>query len=72
VYRRKSVVGLGTEFHRQDDGSVRTITLHQNGDAFGGSFPFATVDFGRGAAAAVTGFRASNGRTRGVWFQRVE
>ena len=51
---------------------MRTITLHQNGDAFGGSFPFATVDFGRGAAAAVTGFRASNGRTRGVWFERVE
>jgi hypothetical protein len=55
---------------RMDD-----ITLTPNPgkeDSFGGGFPFATLSFERGEDGAVTGFNAANGRTRDVWFGRVE
>jgi CubicO group peptidase (beta-lactamase class C family) len=129
---RITVVNASVTFHREADGAVHTMTLHQNGDhaanrieeeprdeaelaayagryfsseleafwtievrdgglvaehrrldpveltpnpsdadSFGGAFPLVTVDFERGEGDAVTGFRAGNGRTRGVWFEKV-
>ena len=48
------------------------LTLsHVSGDAFTGGFPIASVDFERDEAGAVTGFRAGNGRARGVWFKKA-
>jgi len=130
---RITVVDASITFHRDEDGTVGTMTLHQNGDhpgtrvaaepldparlveyagryfseeleafwtvevrdgelvavhrrlddvsltpnpatadSFGGDFPLASVTFERGEGGDVTGFRAGNGRTRGVWFERVE
>ena len=130
---RLLAVDARVTFHREEDGSVERITLHQNGehaatrvkddprsaeelaayagryyspeleaywtievredalvathrrmddvpltpgpkgeDSFGGTFPFATIDFERGSDGAVTGFRAGNGRTRDVRFERVQ
>ena len=125
------VVDAQVTFHVEDDGSVETLTLHQNGDhpatrvedaaeevpladyagryfseeletfytlavvdgelqlshrrmdepvtlshstgeAFTGGFPIADIEFERDGSGAVTGFRGGNGRTRGVWFERVE
>ena len=129
---RITVVDASVTFHREADGAVRTLTLHQNGDhpanriedeppdeaelaayagryfspeieafwtievrdgslvaehrrldpvelspapgdadAFSGAFPLVTVAFERGEDGEVSGFRAGNGRTRGVWFERV-
>ncbi|MEL6615352.1 MAG: serine hydrolase [Bacteroidota bacterium] len=45
---------------------------HNSGDGFTGGFPIATLDFERDDAGQVTGFHAGNGRTRGVWFEKVE
>lgn len=45
---------------------------HNTGDQFTGGFPIATLDFERDDAGRITGFRGGNGRTRGVWFERVE
>ena len=45
---------------------------HVSEDSFSGGFPIASVDFERDASGAVTGFYAGNGRTRGVWFERIE
>lgn len=41
-------------------------------DSFTGSMPMMEVDFHRGEAGKVTAFSASNGRTRGVRFERVD
>ena len=40
-------------------------------DSFTGGFPIAEIVFERDAQGAVTGFRASNGRTRGVFFEKL-
>ena len=49
-----------------------TLT-HRSGDAFGRpGFPISDVEFERDDAGRVTGLRAGNGRTRGVWFGRVD
>ena len=40
-------------------------------DTFSGGFPIGEVRFTRGDEGAVTGFEASNGRTRGVQFRRM-
>lgn len=130
---RITVVDASITFHRDGDGTVGTMTLHQNGDhpgtrvaaepldparlaeyegryfseeleafwtvevrdgelvalhrrlddvsltphpatadSFGGDFPLLSVTFERGEDGAVSGFRAGNGRTRGVWFERAE
>jgi hypothetical protein len=46
---------------------------HRRGDEFAGpGIPIGTVTFERDAAGAVTGLRAGNGRTLGVWFGRIE
>jgi len=42
------------------------------GDAFAGPFPFLEVQFERDGDGRVRGFHASNGRTRGVWFERYD
>ena len=41
-------------------------------DRFVGGFPLAEVAFSRSGDGEVTGFDASNGRTRDVWFQKQE
>jgi len=49
------------------------LTLEINlreGDNFGGAGLFAEVAFQRAGNAAITGFTVSNGRTRGVLFER--
>ncbi|NNF57740.1 MAG: serine hydrolase [Rhodothermaceae bacterium] len=56
--------------HRRMDEPV-TLT-HSRGDEFTGSFPIATLAFERGDDGTVTGFRAGNGRTRDVWFEKAE
>lgn len=44
---------------------------HREGDTFTGEqFFFGEVEFVRAGNGTVTGFRASNGRTKGVWFRR--
>lgn len=49
------------------------LTLHHARDeSFTGSFPVATVDFVRDEQGRVSGLKAGNGRTRDVWFERVE
>ena len=57
-------------YHRRfgDDGLELT---HASGERFGGDFPLATVEFER-EGEAVTAFRAGNGRTRDVWFRRMD
>jgi hypothetical protein len=40
-------------------------------DNFGATFPLATVEFVRDESGAITGFKASNGRTRGVLFRLI-
>ena len=45
---------------------------HGTGDAFVGGFPIASLEFERDASGAVTGFRAGNGRTRDVRFERMD
>jgi CubicO group peptidase (beta-lactamase class C family) len=42
---------------------------HRDGLAFSGGFPFATIEFRRAGNGRITGFMASNGRTRNVWFR---
>ena len=45
---------------------------HRDGDEFSASvFFLATVAFQRAGNGSVTGFAASNGRTKGVWFRRL-
>lgn len=45
---------------------------HRSGDEFSASvFFLATVAFQRAGNGSVTGFSASNGRTKGVWFRRL-
>ncbi len=45
---------------------------HRDGDEFSSEFTFlATVAFQRAGNGRVTGFTASNGRTKGVWFRRM-
>jgi CubicO group peptidase (beta-lactamase class C family) len=39
-------------------------------DTFGASFPLATVEFVRNESGTITGFKASNGRTRNVMFNK--
>lgn len=126
-----SLVGVNAAvtFHRNEDGSADSLTLHQNGnhvarkiefeptreelreytgryfsdeietlytivledsslmlqhyqmeddikltpgniDSFGGGFPIADISFERNEAGEVIGFKASNGRTRGVYFRK--
>ena len=49
------------------------LTLHHTQDErFTGSFPVGTVDFVRDEQGRVSGLKAGNGRTRDVWFERVE
>lgn len=49
------------------------LTLHHARDeSFAGSFPVGTVDFVRDEQGRVSGLKAGNGRTRDVWFERVE
>ncbi len=44
---------------------------HRDGLEFsGGGFPFTTIEFARSGNGRITGFMASNGRTRDVWFRR--
>lgn len=40
-------------------------------DEFSGGFPISNVQFIRGEAGEVTGFKAGNGRTRGVYFTKL-
>ena len=56
--------------HRRLDDPV-TLT-HSRGEDFTGSFPIATFAFERGDDGTVMGFRAGNGRTRDVWFEKVD
>lgn len=122
-------VPASVTFHRNEDGSADSLTLHQNGnhiakkiafelnledmeeytgryfsdeietlytiaiedsglvlknyqfeepiklsagstDSFGGGFPIAEVTFKRNESGEITGFNASNGRTRGVFFAK--
>lgn len=122
-------VNAAITFHRNDDGSADSLTLHQNGnhiakkiefdpsqeelqeytgryfsdeietlytiaiedsslmlqhyqmeddikltpgniDSFGGGFPIADISFERNEAGEIIGFKASNGRTRGVYFRK--
>ena len=49
-----------------------TPLAHREGDEFSSQFTFlATVAFDRAGNGQVTGFAASNGRTKGVWFRRM-
>ena len=41
-------------------------------DKFGGSMPISEVTFVRNEAGEIIGFKASNGRTRGVFFERQD
>jgi hypothetical protein len=43
-----------------------------NIDSFGGGFPIADISFERNEAGEIIGFKASNGRTRGVYFRKWE
>jgi hypothetical protein len=44
---------------------------HRDGDEFTGSVSFfGTVAFERSGSGQITGFMASNGRTKNVWFRR--
>lgn len=122
-------VNAAITFHRNEDGSADSLTLHQNGnhiarkiefdptreeleeytgryfsdeietlytivledsslmlqhyqmeediklipgniDSFGGGFPIAEVSFERNEAGEIIGFKASNGRARGVYFRK--
>lgn len=126
-----SLVGVNAAvtFHRNEDGSADSLTLHQNGnhiarkiefeptreeleeytgryfsdeietlytivledsslmlqhyqleddikltpgsiDSFGGGFPIADISFERNEAGEIIGFKASNGRTRDVYFRK--
>jgi CubicO group peptidase (beta-lactamase class C family) len=126
-----SVVRASVTFHRDEDGRVTSLTLHQNGnhiaqrlpdedamvvdltpyagryysaefetfydvgieddhlvvrhrrippitldhaldDAFTGPFPLTRVEFDRGDDGRVTGFRASNVRSRDILFRRTD
>ncbi|SMO51073.1 serine hydrolase [Gracilimonas mengyeensis] len=128
-----SLVGVNAAitFHRNEDGSADSLTLHQNGhhtakriswepapeelanytgryfsdeietvytvaledsslmlqhyqmeedlelspgdvDSFSAGFPIADVAFVRDEEGNITGFNASNGRTRGVFFEKME
>lgn len=40
-------------------------------DSFSGGYPISEIKFERDAQGAITGFRASNGRTRGVFFKKL-
>ncbi|OZC04462.1 serine hydrolase [Rubricoccus marinus] len=63
----------GDELHLVHRRFEEPVTLaHSTGDDFTGGFPIATVDFERDDSGAVTGFRAGSGRTRDVWFAKVE
>ncbi|HSM36567.1 MAG TPA: serine hydrolase [Longimicrobiales bacterium] len=62
--------GLVAEHRRLDP--VELTPNPSDPDAFGGAFPLVTVGFERAEDGEVSGFRAGNGRTRGVWFERVE
>ena len=42
-----------------------------SGEGFSGGFPIASVDFERDENGTVTGFNAGSGRTRDVWFEKV-
>jgi len=54
--------------HRRRD----PVTLsHASGDRFNGAFPFLEVVFERDGSGKVRGFRASNGRARDVFFERM-
>jgi len=44
---------------------------HGSGDGFSGGFPIASLDFERDESGIVTGFNAGNGRTRDIWFEKV-
>lgn len=124
-------VNASVTFHRKENGSVDSLTLHQNGnhiarklhwnpsvesykeyigpyfskeietyytvslkdstlmlnnyqfsepnklapakeDAFSSGFPIAEVKFVRDDQGVITGFEASNGRTRGVFFEKLD
>lgn len=124
-------VNASITFHRNEDGSADSLTLHQNGnhiakklhwnpsveefqeyaghyfseevetyytisiedsslmlnnyqfnepgeltpanvDAFSGGFPISEVKFIRDEEGNITGFEASNGRTRGVMFEKLD
>lgn len=43
-----------------------------NKDKFGSAMPIPTVEFVRSDDGEITGFNASNGRTRGVFFRKME
>ena len=46
---------------------------HRRDDEFSTEFTFlATIAFQRVGNGRVTGFLASNGRTKGVWFRRLQ
>ena len=47
----------------------RTLS-YRGADEFSGRFPFATLAFTRSGSGRITGFMASNGRTKNVWFRR--
>lgn len=50
-----------------------TTLAHREGDEFSSQFTFlATIEFRRAGNGQVTGFAASNGRTKGVWFRRMQ
>ena len=52
---------------------IRTAPLelnHQEGDNFSGPSLFTTVAFQRAGNGTITGFTVSNGRTKGVLFER--
>lgn len=122
-------VNAALTFHRNEDGSADSLTLHQNGnhiakkiefnpsqeeleeytgryfsdeietlytivledsslmlqhyqmdedlkltpgniDTFGAGFPISEISFERNEAGQITGFKGSNGRTRGVYFRK--
>lgn len=66
-------VGLGSDglvLHHLD--MPPTPLAHRAGDEFSTEFIFlATIAFHRVGNGQVTGFAASNGRTKGVWFRRL-
>ena len=60
--------GLVLVHHRLDD----PVPLHYvTGERFRTASPLSSIEFTRGESGAVAGFAASNGRTRGVRFERV-
>jgi hypothetical protein len=57
--------------HRRVEDDI-TLTARSEDKFTGGVFFMREVEFVRGEDGTVTGFTVSNGRTRGVMFEKVE